>query len=450
MQGPDSTELSTEGEQAEIGSKLPIFAPPSEQPKETQPADTGFDWLAMGVIILLAAVFAIAARFNTQPASSLTPAAVLSATGCGLLVTALRKIRTVQKPGLLEAALGGLSLTVAQFLAAISYPNVIHTLSTIQGVALGFFTTWGLVAAFSIIFSLAGTLLGHLAFAPLRPLPDKKQPAQPEREDLSPLEESEGQDELTDAEANDEDTWEDKGETGEEHSEDEHADVFSAQEEAVATGTAPTTRSFISYLVVVILMGFAPTMTGYVFSAAFDFMLNAYHFFAGPYPSLRLLSTLLPWQIPLQITLNPNNPNTSIFLIWELWRIPLFLGNPTMFDFQALEPLTFSSSALGLLLLTMHGRDDQAVTRPLPMNWITYLLLEAVLGLMLVLPADLVLLKGLLGLLQIDVLNFVVPLRPLHLLDPLTFTLNLVTGPALCITLGILIRRQHTLHQKTL
>ena len=133
-----------------------------------------FDWFAVGVVIIIAAVFAIAAHLNTQPATSLVPAAVLSATGCGLLVTALRKLRTFKGAGVFEAALGGLFLALFQFISALSFPGVLQALSADPLSQPGFFTTWGLVAIFSIVFSMAGAALGHLAFAPLRPLPVRK------------------------------------------------------------------------------------------------------------------------------------------------------------------------------------------------------------------------------------------------------------------------------------
>src|SRR5258708_19564146 len=76
----------------------------------------GFDWLALGVVILIAAFFAFTARLNAQPATSFVPVAVLSATGCGLLVTALRKLRTPQRAHLFAAALCALFLAFFQFL----------------------------------------------------------------------------------------------------------------------------------------------------------------------------------------------------------------------------------------------------------------------------------------------------------------------------------------------
>jgi len=194
----------------------------------------------------------------------------------------------------------------------------------------------------------------------------------------------------------------------------------------------------------VLLLGLAPTLVGYVFSAAFDYLLRANLFFPGPYPTLRLLSTMLPWQIPIPFSLSGSDPNSLIFLLWQLWRIPLFLGNPGMFDVQALEPYVFNGAALGLLLLTMsdqntrsnQGRDTSS--RPVLLSWPRYLLLESVLGILLVLPADLWIVRGLQGLLQVQIFAF--PIRTLYILDQFTFILNLVTGPLVCVGIGILLR----------
>src|SRR5437870_2691718 len=139
----------------------------------TKVEERDFDWLAVGVVVLIAGLFALAARLSPQPATSLTPAAVLSATGCGLLVTAIRKLHTFQRPGLFEAALGGLFLALFQLMAAITYPNVFYILSQVSDERQGFLSTWALIIGFSVIFSLVGAALGHLAFAPLRPLPAK-------------------------------------------------------------------------------------------------------------------------------------------------------------------------------------------------------------------------------------------------------------------------------------
>src|SRR5258708_25331925 len=133
-----------------------------------------FDWLALGVALLIAGLFAVAGRVSPQPATSLVPVAVVSATGCGLLINALRKLHTSQRPGLFEAGIGRIFLALFQLIDASSYPNVIYTLSQAPDQRTGFFSTWGLIGVCSIVFSIIGAILGHLAFAPLRPLPTKQ------------------------------------------------------------------------------------------------------------------------------------------------------------------------------------------------------------------------------------------------------------------------------------
>src|SRR5438067_11107914 len=108
MQRPDQTEITTQQASQSI---------PSAPLSRLEASERGFDWAALGVVLPIAALFAIVARFNSQPATSFVPVVVLSASGCGLLVTALRKLRTVRRPGLLEAGLGGLFLALFQFLA---------------------------------------------------------------------------------------------------------------------------------------------------------------------------------------------------------------------------------------------------------------------------------------------------------------------------------------------
>ena len=133
-----------------------------------------------------------------------------------------------------------------------------------------------------------------------------------------------------------------------------------------------------------------------------------------------------------------------IFLLWQLWRIPLFLGNPSMFDPQALEPYVFNGAALSILLLTMRNQNTQSKQgldtshRPVLFSWPVYLLLTGILGMLLVLPADLWIVRGLQGLLQVQIFAF--PLRTLYILDQTTFILNLVTGPLVCVGIGILLR----------
>lgn len=402
-----------------------------------------FDWFAVGIVLLIAGLFALAGRVSPQPANSLVPVAVLSATGCGLLVTALRKLRTFQRPGLLEAGIGGLGLALFQFVAAISYPNIIYALSQAYDQRTGFLSTWGLIGIFSVVFSIVGAILGHLAFAPLRPLPTKKLSPQvasvseeeAEEEDvpiiddvevstISDSEEATGND-LTDGDVEDIDL--------------EDQDTEADDEEGVANGANKVAwrRALIGYLVTVVLLGFAPTLAGYVFAAAFDYMLHANLFFSGPYPTLRLLSTLLPWQIPLPFTPSGNDPNALIFQLWQLWRIPLFLGNPSIFDMQALEPYVFNGAALGLLLLTSGYTDADGSGSPVKLSWPMLLVLEITLGLLLVLPADLLISRGLQGLLQDQILA--VPIRTLYILNPLTFTLNLIFGPLICGGIGLLL-----------
>src|SRR2546429_7743610 len=179
MQGKDQTEITTAPAE-QSPDKLQTVQPTKSVPSRTPAARIReFDWLAIGVVLLIAGLFALAARLNPHPATSLAPAAVLSATGCGFLVTALRKLHTSSRPGLFEAALGGLFLALFQFMAAITYPNVVYALSLAYDERLGFLTTWALIAVFSVIFSMVGAALGHLAFAPLRPLPTRTNRLQP-------------------------------------------------------------------------------------------------------------------------------------------------------------------------------------------------------------------------------------------------------------------------------
>ena len=448
MQGQDQSEITTDSTE-KSADEVETVQPTKSTASGVQSARVReVDWLAIGVVLLIAGLFALAARLNPQPATSLAPAAVLSATGCGLLVTALRKLHTSSRPGLFEAALGGLFLALFQFMAAITYPNVVYALSLAYDERLGFLTTWALIAVFSVIFSMVGAALGHLAFAPLRPLPtrttNRLQPphanaSSEERESTAPTVEDVQVSRPGDI----------TGEAGEgSENESSHTTIEEQDIEpnpaAEPVHLAQPQRSLVSYLISVLLLGLAPTLVGYVFSAAFDYLLRANLFFPGPYPTLRLLSTMLPWQIPIPFSLSGSDPNSLIFLLWQLWRIPLFLGNPAMFDIQALEPYVFNGAALGLLLLTMsdqntrsnQGRDTSS--RPVLLSWPRYLLLESVLGILLVLPADLWIVRGLQGLLQVEIFAF--PIRTLYILDQFTFILNLVTGPLVCVGIGILLR----------
>lgn len=398
MQGQDHTEVTIESQEPTGKSSDEVLADQHTAPAPTSGLKTGaerFDWLALGVVILIAGLFALVARLNPQPSTSIAPIAVLSATGCGLLVTAIRKIHTSKHPGLFEAALGGLFLALFQFLVAISYPNVIYSISITADQEVGFLTTWVLIAAFSLLFSVIGATLGHLAFAPMRPLPPSKRRTQPSPSSPTMVIASEPK--------------------------------LGAQQ-----------RLFIGYFISVLLLGLAPTIAGYVFSAAFDYMLSINHFFPGPYPTLRLLSALLPWQIPFATNLTSNNPTTMIFFLWQLWRFPVFLGNPTMFDIQALEPYIFNGAALGMLLLTLRDQQNGASEQPSTIRWPMYIFLQLFLGLFLVLPADLWIVRGLEGLLQSPVIS--IQIRTLHILDQTTFMLNLISGPLICLGLAVLLR----------
>jgi hypothetical protein len=129
-----------------------------------------------------------------------------------------------------------------------------------------------------------------------------------------------------------------------------------------------------------------------------------------------------------------------MFLEWQYWRIPVFLGNPSMFDLVALEPYLLNAAALALLLFSVHrfaGRSRDETDSPV-MTWPIYLLLQAMLGLVIVLPAALWMMRGLEGLLQMP--GIVIPIRTLYLLNPLTLTLDLITGPLVCLLIAILLR----------
>ena len=180
----------------------------------------------------------------------------------------------------------------------------------------------------------------------------------------------------------------------------------------------------------------APTVAAYIFSAGYDFILSLNQFVPGPYPTLRILSALLPWQIPIPIDLNSGIQNIIIFSL--LWRIPLFLGNPSTFDLQALEPYVFNGTAFAILLLTMYKQSVPREKTFIHPGWVTFLSMEAILGLMMVLPAHLWVLRGLEGLIQFH--DIVIPIRTITVLNPLTFVLNLITGPLVCIGSGVTVR----------
>jgi hypothetical protein len=421
---PDGATSTTEEVEDSMRDEpiLTRSAPPAAISTPTVQRTVRFNWPGVGVVVIIGAIFAALAHLTAQPAASLVPAAVLSATGCGLLITGLRKLRTFKGAGLFEAALSGLLLALFQFITALSFPGVTHGLSLDQASQPGFFTTWELVAVFTTLFSMIGATLGHLAFAPLRPLP------------LSRARAKRISAQAWAAKANGDDALEQTGDvseqtkiSGEQKESEESAPLEVAGEIAEKDLTA---RSTMSYMISIVLLGLAPFLVGYVFAAAFDVALNFNQYDPGPFPTLRLLSALLPWQVPLNVDLQ------SLNLILA-WRIPFLPGNPALFDIQAIEPFILNAAGLACTLLALFSLEqhtDQSTFKHTQRN---LLLLEALLGLMLVLPANLWIAFGLHGLLQTP--TIAVLLRTLQLLNPLTFTLNLITGPLVCIIVGAVI-----------
>jgi hypothetical protein len=388
-----------------------------------------FDWPAVGVVVIIGAIFAALAHLSTQPYASLVPAAVLSATGCGLLITGLRKLRTFKGAGVFEAALSGLLLALFQFVSALSFPGVTRGLSIDQASQTGFFSTWGLVAIFATLFSMIGAALGHLIFAPLRTLPARarKKGALATRADTGDEEES--------APEQDEDIPALSGRENEEEESEEPAQLDGTE---TAPDEVQPARSRMSYVISIVLLGLAPFLAGYVFAAAFDVALTFNRYNPGPFPTLRLLSALLPWQVPLPVNLQ------SLNLILA-WRIPFLPGNPAAFDIQAIEPFLLNAGGLACTLLALFRLEKTAGQAALRLARRNALLMEALLGLALVLPANLWIAFGLHGLLQLP--SIAVLLRTLQLLNPLTFTLNLITAPLVCVIAGAAIfgiRRKRT------
>ena len=380
-----------------------------------------FDWPAVGMVVILGAIFAVLAHTSAQPYTSLVPAVVLSATGCGLLITGARKLRPFKGAGIGEAALSGLLLALLQFVSALSFPGVTRGLSTDTTSQAGFFTTWALVALFATLFSIVGAALGHMIFAPPRPLPPRVRGKGRSAMHVN----------RADEEGNDFEEDEDLLESSQSADEQDESEEPGSRE-TVETGVeqAQPAHSRLSNTISIVLLGLAPFLAAYVFAAAFDVALNANRYDPGPFPTLRLLSALLPWQVPLPVDLQ------SLNLILS-WRIPFLPGNPGAFDIQALEPLVLNAAGVACALLAVFKLEKsrgQTVLRSARRN---ALLMEALLGSILVLPANLWTAFGLHGLLQLPAIA--VPLRTLQLLNPLTFTLNLITAPLVCIITGLAI-----------
>ena len=185
-------------------------------------------------------------------------------------------------------------------------------------------------------------------------------------------------------------------------------------------------------------------MAGYVFAASYDFLMNAISVNSispGLYPTLSLLSGLLPWRLAAPVALGGQNGTFIVFTL--LWRIPdSTLGNPNLFDVQALESLVFNAVGLALLLIALYRSDSEAEQRR-PAPWGVFLFLQGLLGLILVLPANLWLLRGLEGVLQMG--GIVAQLPTIQLINPVLFTLNLATGVLFCLIIGLIVRRQYQL-----
>lgn len=473
----------------------------------------GFDRLALSITLLITAFFALTARFNSLPASSFVPAAVLSATGCGLLVTAVRKVRGRAGVGLWEAGLAGLFLALFQFAIALTYPAVLSILKTTPRYTAVFLLTWGLLGFFAIALSILGATLGHLAFAPLRPLPervsktalaeDSEESEEGEEDQEAILPPGESAERIDKAPEHDEaiilalalpestkerranrqpgagesakkgrvgeqNTGRNKALTDEQPAEDEDVEAAQAgeaedegadedqiaeeengsvDEDQIAEDDEEVPQverqpdPLITYIVSALLLGFLPMMAGYVFAASYDFVLNANNIeqiYPAFYPTLSLLSGLLPWQLVLRL----NMVNETFTVFTHLWRIPNTLGNPNIFDVQALEPFLLNAAALALLLLTMYGRKHYK-SGPKAAPWGVFIGLEALLGLVMILPSNLWIMRGLEGILQFG--TIVAQLPTISLLNPTMFTLNLVTGVGFCVLVGLLVRRQYQL-----
>ena len=119
MDSPDKPETKTTSLEDTDETLITITRVDSKTTSKAYGQYSNFDWTAVSIVILIAAFFAITARIHAQPATSFVPTVVLSATGCGLLVTALRKLRTSQGIGLREAALGGFFMALLQFAVAL-------------------------------------------------------------------------------------------------------------------------------------------------------------------------------------------------------------------------------------------------------------------------------------------------------------------------------------------
>lgn len=414
----------------------------------------GFDWPALFVALGIAAFFAVIARLNSQPAPSFVPIAVLSASGCGLLVTALHKVRKRAGIGLREAGLAAFGMALFQFAITFTYPDLVPIIQANPALGRAFLLTWGLIAVFAIVLSLLGALIGHLVFAPLRPAPAKKaKQSVGEEEDEEDEEEIESEESeqatqvSAEAEVGDKQATQisAEAEVGDEQANQDEQDEQEGDEEdveeseslvAASATSVPTGRLLTNYTIAALLLGLLPMMAGYVFAAAYDLLMNALKVIPGIYPTLSLLAGLLPWRLPFNLT----GANASTTFI-ALWRIPDSITvNPNWFDVQSLEPLLFNAAALAFLLLTMYGSDhQQGEHRAAP--WGIFLFLQALLGLLIVLPASIWLMRGLEGILHLGTL--IAQLPTTQVINPTLFALNLATAVVFSLLIGTLMRRQY-------
>jgi hypothetical protein len=403
-----------------------------------------FDWPALVAALAIAAFFALTARFNSQPSPSYIPAAVFSATGCGLLVMAVRKLRRKAGVGLREAGLAGFGMALFQFAITFTYPSVYTTVTTAPEYGRAFLITWGLVALFATLLSLAGAAIGYLAFAPPRPLP--KRITEPDADNEEESEEVETEQSTTIASTAEKEEANPEQESGQGEAAEQNEEAEQEEQEVTAPPNevelpAQPQRSLVSYAITILLLGLLPMMIGYVFAAVYDFVMQAINvdqISPALYPTLSLLGGLLPWRLAAPINLSSINGSFIVFTL--LWRIPdSVLGNPNLFDVQTLEPFVFNAAGLAILLITMYGSQNRRQAAP----WGTFLLLQALLGLILILPANLWMLRGLEGVLQLG--NQVVQLPTFHLLNPTLFLLNSLTGTLFCVLVGLIVRRQYQL-----
>jgi hypothetical protein len=239
-------------------------------------------------------------------------------------------------------------------------------------------------------------------------------------------------------------------ETLAEVNEDESEDAEETEELSQAAAViAQPQRSLLNYAITVLLLGILPIMVGYVFAAIYDYTmasLNVQLISPAFYPTLSLLSGLLPWRLAVPIDLT--GANGSFILFTLLWRIPdNIFANPNLFDVQTLEAFVFNATALALLLIATYGRESSE-HKKLPVPVRVFLALELLLGFILVLPSDLWIFRGLEGVVQITQQSQTIiaeKIQTIFLLNPLLFILNLVTGPLVCLLIGLIVRRQYQL-----